>query len=436
MKKKLFVISMDAMVHEDIAYLSQKPNFKKIMEKRAEVEGVTTVYPASTYPAHTTLMTGCYPGKHGVFANFQLKTFNDGISHWATNSNWVYVEDIFAAAKRAGCTTASVYWPITANNPNVDYIINEYFFYYPDEINRVEEVFAEQGANEAALKAIRENMHLFPRVEGGNNPLAERFDGFLMGCTCSLIRNEQPDVILVHNCILDTFRHKSGVFGDLVTKGLDRTDEWLGNVISAMEDAGVYEDTNFVILSDHGQMDMDKYVHLNALFRDAGLLEVDPNGGIYNWKAYAQANGFSTTVHLVDNSNKKLYDQVYAFLQQLQESGKYGIRKIYTKDELLEQYGQNGPYSFMVEAEDGYGFANSWTAEHPVAPLPNGGLRGAHGHTPERGPQPVFLAHGPAFKDGAYLENAKAVDIAPTLAAALGQTMPEADGRVLTELLK
>ena len=47
MKKKLFVISMDAMVHEDIAYLSQKPNFKKIMEKRAEVEGVTTVYPAS-----------------------------------------------------------------------------------------------------------------------------------------------------------------------------------------------------------------------------------------------------------------------------------------------------------------------------------------------------------------------------------------------------
>ena len=61
MKQKLFVISMDAMVHEDVAYLMTKPNFKKIMEKRAEVEGVTTVYPASTYPAHTTLMTGCYP---------------------------------------------------------------------------------------------------------------------------------------------------------------------------------------------------------------------------------------------------------------------------------------------------------------------------------------------------------------------------------------
>jgi len=435
MKKKLFVLSMDAMVREDIAYLETKPNFKKIMEKRAEVDKVLTVYPASTYPAHTTLMTGCYPGKHGIFANFQLKTFNDGISHWATNSSWVYAEDIFAAAKRAGCTTASVYWPITANNPNVDYIINEYFFYYLDESNRVEEVFAQQGANEATLKAVRENMHLFPIAEDGNNPSAEGFDVFLMGCTCSLIRNEQPDVMLVHNCILDTFRHNSGVFGDKLTEGLDRTDEWLGDVIAAMEDAGVYEDTNFIILSDHGQMDVHNYVHLNVLFREAGLLEVAPDGGVYNWKAYSQSNGFSTTVHLVDNTNKKLYNEVYAYLLQLQESGMYGIRKIYTKDELLEQYGQCGPYSFMVEAEDGCSFANSWTAEHPIVPIANGKVHGNHGHTPERGPQPVFMAHGPDFKEGAKIDRAKLVDVAPTLAAVLGQTLADADGRVMKELL-
>jgi hypothetical protein len=41
-----------------------------------------------------------------------------------------------------------------------------------------------------------------------------------------------------------------------------------------------------------------------------------------------------------------------------------------------------------------------------------------------------------AVKEGAVIENAKLVDVAPTLAAVLGQTLPEADGRVLTELLK
>ena len=432
MAKKLFVLSMDAMVREDIAYLETKPNFQKIMNKRAEVDKVLTVYPASTYPAHSTLMTGAYPAKHGVFSNHPLRAITDGIPHWPTEYTWVYAEDIFAAAKRAGCTTASVFWPITANNPNVDYIINEYFFYYPKEGDRVEEVFAAQGANEEALKAVRENIRHFPREVAGMAPVADRFDDFLMGCACSLIRNVQPDVILVHNCLLDGYRHKKGVFSDIIPQGLDKTDQWLGDVIAAMEDAGVYEDTNFIILSDHGHLNVTRRVNMNALFREAGLLEVAPNDTVYNWQAYAQTNGVSTTVHLIDNTNQKLYNKVYAYLKQLQDSGKYGIQKIYTKDELLEKYGQSGPYSFMVEGEEGVSFGNAYNCES-VTEIP---LRGTHGHMPEKGAQPVFMAHGPDFKEDAYLSDAKLVDIAPTLAAVLGQTLADADGRVLTELLR
>lgn len=432
MSQKLFVLSMDAMVREDVEYLQTKPNFQKIMKKRAEVDKVLTVYPASTYPAHTTLMTGAYPGKHGVYSNHPLRAITDGISHWPTEHTWVYAEDLFAAAKRAGCTTASVFWPITANNPNVDYIINEYFFYYPNEGDQVEEVFAAQGANEEALKAVRENIGHFPREMAGLMPVEDRFDEFLMGCACSLIRNVQPDVMLVHNCLLDSFRHKAGVFSDLIPKGLDITDRWLGDVIAAMEDAGVYEQTNFVILSDHGHLDVSRKVNLNVLFREAGLLEVAPNNTVYNWQAYAQYNGVSTTVHLIDNTNLKLYNRVYACLRELQDSGKYGIQKIYTKDELLEKYGQSGPYSFMLEGEEGISFGDAFAGD-VIVEIPT---RGTHGHMPEKGPQPVFMAHGPAFKEGAKLAGAKLVDIAPTLAAVLGQTLVDADGRVMTELLK
>ena len=48
MKQKLLVISMDATVHEDVAYLETLPNFQKILGKRAEVERVKSVYPAIT----------------------------------------------------------------------------------------------------------------------------------------------------------------------------------------------------------------------------------------------------------------------------------------------------------------------------------------------------------------------------------------------------
>ena len=107
------------------------------------------------------------------------------------------------------------------------------------------------------------------------------------------------------------------------------------------------------------------------------------------------------------------------------------IEKIWCKDELRERYGQSGPYSFMVEAQDGFAFGNAWQGD-AVVELTGG----VHGYRPEKGPHAVFMAHGPSFRDGAFVPEAKLVDIAPTLAATFGQHLPEADGCVLSELLK
>jgi len=432
MKKKLFVLSMDAMVHEDVALMMGKPNFAKIMEQRAEVEQVRSVYPASTYPAHTTLMTGCYPGKHGMWANFPLKTVDDHVSHWPLYHKLIEVEDLFAAAKRAGCSTAAVYWPVTGCNPNVDYNLNEYFFFYKEEREDIEKAFEKMGANPAALQAVRENRHLFPWKGGGELRREILFNDFIMGCTCSLIRNVQPDVMLVHNCWLDSLRHAYGVFDDKVIAGLDVMDEWLGDVIAAMEAAGVYEDTNFVILSDHGQRNYNRRVRLNVLLERGGFIDIAPNGAIYDWRAYAQSNGKSSTVYLADSENEKLYRRVYDYLQNLAEEKVWGIESVHTKDELLKRYGQRGPYSFMVEADEDTTFENAWMGD-PVETLQTN--KGAHGYEPEKGPQPIFLAHGPAFKNGMVIQQTDMVDIAPTLAGALGETMLEADGKVLRDLL-
>ena len=431
MKQKYFVLSMDAMVHEDIAYMEQKPNFKKIMAKRAEVTGVCSVYPASTYPAHTALMTGCYPIKNGVFSNFPLRPDRDGTNHWPLLHCSVFAEDIFAAAKRAGLTTAAVYWPITGKNPNIDHIINEYFFYYKD-IDDPEKAFALQGADQVALQAVRENAHLLPTTRGQGLSRTAVFDDFIMGCTCSLIRNAKPDLLMLHNCYLDSSRHAYGVFGKELQPALDVMDEWLGWVIEAMEEAGVYEQTNFIILSDHGHMDCGKTVKMNVLLQQGGFQQMGVGGALYDWHAFAQSNGISTTVHLRDNTNQKLYEKVYAYLQTLQADPQYGIEKIWTKDELEKTYGQGGPYSFMLEGAEGVQFSDALSGDVITTSVP----KGKHGHQPEKGPQPVFLAHGPAFKDGAVLARSSLVDTAPTLAYLMGEFMPEADGRVLSELLK
>lgn len=434
MQKKLFVLSMDAMVREDVAYLMTKPNFRRIMEKRAEVEKVLSIFPSITYPAHTTLTTGCYPGKHGIYNNVPFKDYEDNKKHWYRFSKVIRVEDLFTAAKRAGCTTASVYWPITGCHPDIDYIINEYFFFYPEE--DTQEAFRAMGANEVCLEVVDEHRSLIEAKR--RKEVGYTYDQFLMACACSLIRKVQPDVMLVHNCILDTARHRYGVFSQGLRDALDKADEQLGDVIAAMEEAGVYEQTNFVILSDHGQMDYEKSVRPNVLLAQAGFLEVAPDGGVYDWQAFAQSNGMSASVYLRDPGDQVMYERVYTFLQQLVAEKKWGFTRVYTTQEAKEKYGTYGPFSFMLATDGKTAVSQAWTANaiELLGADEQKPTKGTHGYEPEMGPQPIFLAHGPAFQEGAWLEHAKLVDIAPTLAAVLGQTLRDAQGRCLSELLK
>ena len=435
MKQKLFILSMDAMVREDVAYMMTKPNFARIMKNRAEVDKVCTVYPSMTYPAHTSIITGCRPGKTGVYVNSKIKPFKDAYVHWPLESRHVRVENLFAAAKRAGCSTASVYWPITACDKNIDHVINEYFFYLPEE--DIVETFRRQGSDEAALQAVRENLPRFrksKRAKGCGPRLDNTLDDFIMGCTCSLLRNAKPDVLALHNCFIDSTRHYYGAFAPEVYAALDQMDVWLGEVLQAMEDAGCYEDVNFIILADHGQMDFDRYTRLNVLLRDGGFIDIGPDGTVYDWRAFCKG-GMSAPVFLSDPNYEPLKQEVYEYLQELAKDPRWGIEQVFTAEETREMYGTYGTFSFMVEGDGHTTFTDDWHGECSVPVEAIEGYRAKHGYRPEKGPQPIFLAAGPAFKPGAVVANAHVTDEAPTLAAVLGQTMPQADGRVLHELL-
>lgn len=224
MQEKMIVLSMDAMVREDVAYLESRPHFARLMAGRAEVERVEGIYPSITYPAHVTIATGCFPGKHGVISNTAFKTVKDGIDHWHLYAERLRVEDLFRAARRAGRSTAAVYWPVTGLNAGIDDLIDEYFFPYYGETP--EEAFAKLGAREAALEAVRENLCRFPYHFQKGLPLTREntFDDFVNGCACSLIRRRRPDLLMLHNCYLDSLRHRFGVFAPQIREGLDLMD--------------------------------------------------------------------------------------------------------------------------------------------------------------------------------------------------------------------
>ena len=67
--KHLIVISIDAMVENDIEYARTLPNFSRIMDGASIIESVETIYPTLTHPIHATIISGVGAGKSGVVNN-------------------------------------------------------------------------------------------------------------------------------------------------------------------------------------------------------------------------------------------------------------------------------------------------------------------------------------------------------------------------------
>ena len=158
MSKKLFVLSVDAMVTEDVDAIREMPNFKKYFAGGSECRGgMRTIYPSVTYPIHVSITTGCYAGKHGVTSNFGFTTTNKD-DNWLWFSDAIQVEDIFAVAKRAGLSTAAVGWPVTGCNPNIDYVIDEYWM--PEPGDTLESSFRRAGSNDQVIEILQSHTDL------------------------------------------------------------------------------------------------------------------------------------------------------------------------------------------------------------------------------------------------------------------------------------
>ncbi|MBQ1846923.1 MAG: alkaline phosphatase family protein [Clostridia bacterium] len=425
MKNKLIVISADALVAEDMELFKTLPNFKKYLSGGACVRTVKTCYPTVTYPAHATIASGLYPDRHGITGNDIFSTEIHKERPWCWFHDAVKGEDIFTCAKRAGLSTAAVFWPCTGNHPDIDYLIDEYWSQGEGDTRRA--AFRRSGSSEEVMKIVDKY------VDGFRERYHPGADVFVIRCAADIIREFKPDLIMIHPANIDGYRHGNGLFNEKVNEGVRETDEWLGIICRAAEEAGTLDHTSIVLLSDHGQLEIKRAINLNVLLADAGFITVE-NGIMTACKAFCRSCGMMAQCYVFDRSCK---DEVRAYLDHLCEEGIYGISEVMTEEECRAKHRLGGDFDFALET-DGYTTFGEAVTRPLVANLSNSDYRlgrATHGYLPDKGPQPVFYAKGPAFRNGAELQRCNTVDEAPTLAKALGFDMKDTDGRVLNELL-
>lgn len=428
-KKKLIVFSADAMVWEDMEYFKELPNYKKYLEGGCMIERVDSVYPTTTYPCHTTMATGVWPDKHQVTGNGQFKP---GVlpQPWRWDYSFVeWKEDIFSAAKKAGYTTASVFWPVTGNHPFIDYLIDEYWTQGPSDTPR--QAWGRMGSSSEVLDIVERHI-------GGNeirrHPDTERF---IVDCTCDIIRRYGPDVIFLHPANIDGYRHETGLFNDKVLQGLHETDQWIGEIMKAVKDIGQLDNTNLVLTSDHGQMETKRVINPNVILADHGLIRKHGDGSLKDWDAWYASGGMSALVYLKNPKDRRIYEKTYKLLCDMMNEGIYGISQVLTECEAGACH-LAGPFSFVLETDGYTSFGDEinrpLVQNHDSADYRYG--KATHGYLPAKGPQPVFLAKGPDFNEKVIMKRGRLIDQAPTYAKLLGTALPNADGNAIESFIR
>ena len=432
-QKHLIVISVDALVYEDLEYAKELPVFGDILENGSLIKRVKTIYPSLTHPVHATMLTGCPAGVTGIHSNEVFTT--QSTKKWYNFLDEIKCDTILHAAKRAGLTTAVCRWPMTAGaNSVVDYLIPEFFQDYLDGFeNDVLAAYKNVGSKDNVLDIIKEMVKRY-----GTTNEHPAYDESEMFAATEIIKRYKPNLMFIHPGFVDNARHRTGLFTDDVKQAICLTDKWLRWIVDAVEEAGIKESTDIVVLSDHGQLNICRTVCPNVFLADNGYITLDDKGEIASWKAYAASCGLSAQVYLSDKTDKQLYDDVYQLLKGMASEKLYGFEKVFTLDEVQQTYGLSGDFSFVLET-DGFSSFNEAATRPVVRTMDITDYRlgnATHGHMPEKGPQPPFLAMGPSFKKGVVIEQGDILNHAPTFAKVLGITLPQAHGNAVDEIIK
>ena len=386
-------------------------HLRELLKKGVYAKGVNSVFPSMTYPSHTTIITGVWPAKHGIYYNGMFEPNGpSGKSYW--NNSSIKVPTIWSVAQQKGLKVASLLWPVSADAP---------VMYDIPDIGGMGDSIREQFSKPAGFIAdLKKNVfNNADRIDYGK-------DHNVANIAAYVIKKDQPNLMTIHFFSVDHYEHEQGRQGPLVKAAVADADSSVGIIIDALKTAGIWEKTVLIVTGDHGFLDVTKSVQPNVWLAKAGLITDVKKG---DWKAQFFSVSGSSYLYLKDKNDSKTLAQVKDILDHLSDEEKKLFRIIDRKQ--LDAIGGNPEVALALSGENGASFGNKMTG-NAVSP----GHGGSHGYFPDfREIRTGFVAYGPGIKQGSIIPEMNLRDITPVIAKLLNLSLPSIEGKIPTGLL-
>jgi predicted AlkP superfamily pyrophosphatase or phosphodiesterase len=392
------------------------PTLRDLVARGASSDGVESVFPTVTYPAHTTIASGVRPLRHGIHANRAFDPLDKNQDAWRWYAEDVKVPRLWDVARSAGYRTAVLDWPVTVGTLATFHVPEFWRAKVPEDVKLIR-ALSTPGLLESVSAA-------YPTFAAGFRP-QDVADEAGMDLAEHLVTSVRPHLLFLHIWQVDAAQHRFGLWSAEALSAIENADRQLGRLVAAVRRANLEQETLLVVVSDHGFADVSRCVNPNALLARAGLLTLDERGRVTAWRAAALANGGTAYVYVNDPTDAEARTVAERlFTAEIARPGS-GIARLLPPAEI-EALGGDPTAAFVLEAELGT-YLDRGTSDCVVS----ADYKATHGYDPRRPEMRAsLLLVGPGVPTQ-RLEGARLIDVAPTGAAFLGLELTSAEGRAL-----
>ena len=382
----VILISIDGFRHD---YLQLKPRvghfLRSLYQRGSSAQRLIPGFPSATFPNHYSLVTGLYPGHHGLVANQffdpqRSQPYNYHNSATVRDGSWYRGEPVWVVAERAGMLTASFFW--VGSEAKIQGFRPTYYYDFDDKIS-----------HRYRLRQVRQWL--------------------------ALPEEKRPHFLTLYFSEVDRAGHAYGPQSPEVDAAIETVDQTLQQLVRDVASTSL--PVHFVLVSDHGMQEVS--AHETIMLQDLAPTRL--------WSSVRiEGSGAFFMLHAKD---AKTSEELFHHLKRGQRHYQIFKRQESPAHYRARQASRMGDY--LLVADPPYYFTSRSLAQNQSP------RKGTHGWDPYLNSHMagIFLAWGPNLRAGQTLSSIEAVDVYPFLLRLLGlQSRSVYDGKesALLGLLK
>lgn len=427
-KKKLILVSFDALSCTDLEYVKTLPHFSRIMKEGAYCTHVHSVYPSLTFPSHASIATGCRPSSHGIVNNYVLEPFAR-IHKWNFYASSLTRRAIWDYAAENGKRVMNMSWPVSAGG-KMAYSMPEMSPVKPkvwnlDSFVRQMKVLCKYGTPRFAMRTLLSDRELPKAWFLGKQP---NLDMSMMDRFLDAVNRYDFDIAMLHIYGLDDTKHTYGIYSGKCRYYLKEYDRFVGQL---MDYARQCSDQNVTLLftGDHSQKQVSYAIHGNMVLERLGYCTYESKR-LTGYRAYLDSGDGMAYIYIKGGDK----EQVTARVKEAFAANR-GVSRVMDKQDF-ENLGCDKEADLVLEARDGYYFESGYEEAADEEGIVNSHYQGVHGYLPDgENYQTMMFAWG---EDVApfQVETMGIIDILPSVCHWLNMKIDPVDGTARTQMWK